>query len=569
MRARDRIILPRGRRALFDVYMFVDWSAACRRSEREEENAIWSCEATWVNGALEVVDPIHHPTRDRATDHMRRRLLHHVSADRRVLIGFDFPYGYPNGFWGCLGGDSRVPDWRGIWERLTAAIEDDENNQNNRFVVASDLNLACGHPPGPFWGCPRKCRPCDGYDNGRCPTPHLRRGQEGHLDGLDGLANWRVVEERLRERHDRHRQPKSVWQLIGGVTVGSQSLVGIPRLWQLRLDESLANHSRVWPFETGWQALEEQRPLVLHAEVWPSVVDVDLRLHSVKDAAQVLSLVIRAATDDAQGILGSAFEKPEWLSADQDEAVRTSEGWILWAKELPPMQSRRRRRQQIPPAAGAKINAAGQPAAEVRGGRHLEQNSWVYFANPEGVTAETTRALTIDHGWIWRSVHNSNRAAMANVAHLQPGQRIYLHYTGGRRPDLLASGVMHEPGEDMEAVGTTRAGMPVPVFRFWTSRDGAPPQYPNDPHYHRLTGICLTPDGRTVTSGLIERPKGNNALWRLINCRRRVKVDGRAGLLIDRQRLGEVTTWTVLLDGEGDYQSVQSPPAVVECAVER
>lgn len=37
------------------------------------------------------------PTRSEAVAHVRDRLLDHVAHRRRVLVGFDFPYGYPAG----------------------------------------------------------------------------------------------------------------------------------------------------------------------------------------------------------------------------------------------------------------------------------------------------------------------------------------------------------------------------------------------------------------------------------------------------------------------------------------
>jgi len=72
----------------------------------------------------------------------------------RVLIGFDFPYGYPSGFAAALGLKGSGPPWRATWNELASLISDGDDSRNNRFKVASHLNLRCGPGPGPFWGAP-------------------------------------------------------------------------------------------------------------------------------------------------------------------------------------------------------------------------------------------------------------------------------------------------------------------------------------------------------------------------------------------------------------------------------
>lgn len=45
------------------------------------------------------------------------------------------------------------------------------------------------------------------------------------------------------------------------------------------------------PLETGWQCPSSHGLLVVHAEIWRGAIAIDLGLHPVKDAAQLLSNV--------------------------------------------------------------------------------------------------------------------------------------------------------------------------------------------------------------------------------------------------------------------------------------
>jgi hypothetical protein len=76
---------------------------------------------------------------------------------RKVLVGFDFPYGYPAGFCHALSLPSGPHEWLQIWNELANKVVDRPDNTNNRFAVASALNAIAGNSrSGPFWGCPVK-----------------------------------------------------------------------------------------------------------------------------------------------------------------------------------------------------------------------------------------------------------------------------------------------------------------------------------------------------------------------------------------------------------------------------
>ena len=115
--------------ALFDAYIAVDWSASSM--PKRGPDSVWYC----VDGRA----PENPSTRDEATDRLRG-LLHDARRDgKRVLIGFDFPYGYPSGF-ADDAAPGTGPPWRRTWNLLASKIRDGASNANNRFEVAAELN---------------------------------------------------------------------------------------------------------------------------------------------------------------------------------------------------------------------------------------------------------------------------------------------------------------------------------------------------------------------------------------------------------------------------------------------
>jgi precorrin-8X/cobalt-precorrin-8 methylmutase len=226
-----------------------------------------------------------------------------VAAQERVVVGFDFPLGYPAGFAAALG----LRGWRDTWAELGRLVVDGADNSNNRFAVAAELNARFGDGPGPFWGCPASAA-------ARTLLPTK--------PAYGAIAEYRLTEKRLQARG---KQLSSVWKLYAQPTVGSQSLLGVPRVRALVTDERLAAVSRVWPFDP----LDDRRPLVLHCEVWPGTIPVDATLHAVRDAAQVLSLVRWAARLDAEGRLERLFALD--LTAAERRVCEREEGWILGA----------------------------------------------------------------------------------------------------------------------------------------------------------------------------------------------------------------------------------------------
>lgn len=310
---------------LFDVYLAIDWSA---RNEvgpaKPAKNAVWVGERL----ASGLVDPTvcgetYWRTRASCVAHLRGRLLHHVNAARRVFIGFDFAYGYPAGFCAGLGLTGGLPPWRRVWNELSRLIVDDRDNHNNRFVVAADLNSRCGPTgSGPLWGCPESAESLTLKLTGpEKKYPYKVR------EGLE-IGELRRVEQRL--------QPgvQPTWKLFGAGAVGSQTLVGIPRVAELRDDRQLASISQVWPFETGFtpNPTPERGPFILHVEIWPGVVPMTVApLCPIPDQDQVRRMIVWLSSLDACNELGQLFDKPAKLQPTELAECIDEEGWILGA----------------------------------------------------------------------------------------------------------------------------------------------------------------------------------------------------------------------------------------------
>ncbi|HEY7347501.1 MAG TPA: hypothetical protein VH599_04225 [Ktedonobacterales bacterium] len=305
---------------LFDVYLAVDWSARSAPSPAAPtRDALWVGERFAPNQAAETsCSEIYWRTRHACIDYLRTRLLQHMGAGRRVLLGFDFPLGYPAGYSAALGLSGDSPPWRKLWEELQRLMVDDATNANNRFQVAAALNARCDGPvPGPLWGCPSGMRL-----SALAPTspsyPYPVRA---------GLSLDRL---RLTEYKTRGIQP--TWKLYGVGSVGGQALVGIPAISRLRSDPALESVSHIWPLETGFTPAptSDRGPAIIFAEIWPGLVPDPLDPHiAIRDQAQVRAAVRWLAHLDTTNQLGVLFAKPAYLSSEALARCVTEEGWIL------------------------------------------------------------------------------------------------------------------------------------------------------------------------------------------------------------------------------------------------
>ena len=277
-----------GNPSLFDGYVAVDWSASFRRVRGP--NSIWIAVCD-EGGLVELENP---GTRQEAMNRIETLLDEANAQGGRLLCGFDFPFGYPEGAARTLTGRD---GWEVVWELIAEVIDDDPNNWNDRFDAAGRLNEAFDGE-GPFWGNGLK-REVLGL-----PRVKPRAGRYGNMP------------PRLRYAEDTIPRAQEVWKLWGAGSVGGQALTGIARLQQLRQSR---NDVQVWPFET----LGEGRSHVL-AEIYPSLID-PYPGHEVLDARQVRAVVETLRGLDNLGQLDQYLLAPK----DMPPRVRREEGAIL------------------------------------------------------------------------------------------------------------------------------------------------------------------------------------------------------------------------------------------------
>ncbi len=275
---------------LFERYIAVDWSAANR--PRQGKDSIWIADS--------VAESINPPTRHEAMAILTDRLLAACAANQRVMLGFDFVFGYPEGAAGAIAGSA---DWRDLWAHLAANVTDNPDNSSNRFHVAAAINARLASPH--YWGHPHQHR----YDNLNPRRP----------------ATYETVPERRRaEVLARTAQP--VWKLTGAGAVGSQSMLGIARLESLRHHPSLGRDIAIWPFETAFaDALNKPVTVV---EIYPSLFPLDDPSVTPKDRGQVETCVRRFAALDAAGELRDFLSAPANLNPAEREIIVREEGWI-------------------------------------------------------------------------------------------------------------------------------------------------------------------------------------------------------------------------------------------------
>ena len=312
---------------LFDFYIMVDWSGGARRRGGRSDT-IWIAHGSIIDDAPLTVSPF---SRTEAVGLVHLLLARQIEAKRRVLLCFDFAYGYPVDFAAALqavtGNSERDLPWLLTWRYLSEHIKDDEgtapsakpNNRSNRFEVANQINAllsADAKEAGPFW--------CASPEAAYRYIPQTRPSEP-----FQTAQGYAVKGLRLTDKRARSGSP---FRLFGTASVGSQSLTGIARLHQLRSDPKFAAISAVWPFETDWATRAKWLPKhvsILHAEIYPSVRNP--MPDEIKDRGQVRAMWQWARDLDCDDLLWREFCRPIEVEtgSKEDLAIQLTEGWIL------------------------------------------------------------------------------------------------------------------------------------------------------------------------------------------------------------------------------------------------
>jgi len=313
---------------LFDSYIMVDWSGGARRRANRSDT-IWMAHGRMSADHPATTSPF---SRTEAIELIAAMLVEAMASNLRVLVCFDFAYGYPRDFSASLQtatgkGGSDLP-WLQVWRYLSEAIKDDvgtapgrkPTNRSNRFEVANQINALLSVSPeaaGPFW--------CAGNE------PYLYLPQTRPPQPFQTAQGYTIRPFRLTDERARSGTP---FRLFGTASVGSQSLTGIAQLHKLRYDHRFEAKSAVWPFETGWATKVNWLPeniSILHAEIYPSVREP--KPDTIKDRGQVRAMWEWARELDRQELVWCEFCRPADIDpgSKEDIAIQLTEGWILGA----------------------------------------------------------------------------------------------------------------------------------------------------------------------------------------------------------------------------------------------
>ena len=264
----------------FDSFCVVDWNSGNDTGATPKKDAIWA--AAVVAG--EAQKPRYLRNRVVALEWIEGLIEAELQASRRLLLGFDFPFGYPIGFAEHVVGRASTP---AVWDFFAEHLHD-EPESNNRFDLAGELNSRFAGI-GPFW-----------FNSLKRDIDHLPRKGRARRD--HGMPERRAVEIEQGGAF-------TVWQMGGAGAVGGQVMTGMAALSSLR--RRFKGKLSVWPFE------DESEIHVV--EIWPTLIDpvVKASNDSIRDRAQV-SLLARALSRLPEPRLA------EMLTVDAPE-----EGWIL------------------------------------------------------------------------------------------------------------------------------------------------------------------------------------------------------------------------------------------------
>ena len=162
----------------------VDWACGADTGPRPRRDAIWV--AVWRAGRLEPATYLRN--RAVALDWLAALVSAERVAGRRLLVGFDFPFGYPAGFAARVTGRA---DPLGLWDWLASALDALPAGEG-RFDLAAQLNR-CFPGIGPFWFNGLRRDISDLPRQGRMVGGHglpLRRETEAQAPGASPCGRW-------------------------------------------------------------------------------------------------------------------------------------------------------------------------------------------------------------------------------------------------------------------------------------------------------------------------------------------------------------------------------------------
>jgi len=282
-----------------------DWSAATVPGPVKP-----SKDRCWVgklDAGAEAPEVIYCRTRLAAREIIERWTAE-APSNGKVLIGFDFPFGYPAG--------SGLPGGRSLATLYGTRLREKADDNNNRFELAGVLNQELNPgADGPFWGHP----PSHTYAGLKPTRPN---------PWPEAISEYRIADRALR-----HMGIQTVWKLAYPASVGSQVMTGMATVHYLLQRPAFAQ-AAIWPFETAW---EKSLPAITIAEIWPNLFFRAWKDHPaaagypIRDAQQIAATLLALSDADRDGRIESVLAAPGDRSGDELAAIERQEGWIVGA----------------------------------------------------------------------------------------------------------------------------------------------------------------------------------------------------------------------------------------------
>jgi hypothetical protein len=294
--------LPR----LFDAYVIVRWSAASKAATAADSVLIGLVRRdVRFRNAYSSQSAA---TRAEGEKKLAALLEELAKRGEKVLLGLDFPLGFPRGL--AAGLKLQGEPWRAVWNQLDRMVKDKADNTNNRFGVGAEINRRLTEGPFPFWGCP----PRDALTT--LQPKRTREHQAGDLP-------------ELRAADARVKGAPSIWKLYYNGSIGGHAILGIPMV--RRLKQKYGEELRAWPFETGWGAPDLSGVRIVTAEVFTQGAETKPAAGESKDQAELRAYAEQIAKLDDASKLGPLFAEPKGLAAGETDVALAEEGWILGA----------------------------------------------------------------------------------------------------------------------------------------------------------------------------------------------------------------------------------------------
>ena len=292
---------------LFDAYVIVRWSAASKAAAAGGDSVLIGLVRRDVR-FRNAYSAQAAATRAEGEKKLAAILDDLAKRNEKVLLGLDFPIGFPRGL--AAGLKLAGEPWQAVWTQLDRMVKDKSDNTNNRFAVGSEINRRVTGGPFPFWGCP----PRDALTT--------LQPKRTHEHGPDDLPEFRLTETRVKGA-------PSVWKLYYNGSIGGHAILGVPMV--RRLKQKYGEAMRAWPFETGWGPPDLSGVQLVAAEVFTLGAETKPAAGETKDQTEIRAYAEQIAKLDDAGKLAPQFEAPKGVAAAEAEIARSEEGWILGA----------------------------------------------------------------------------------------------------------------------------------------------------------------------------------------------------------------------------------------------